>query len=183
MVCLRNVTALIGRKDAMVLLDEANKIDDQFTKLKDVTVEVSKKLKRAAGKVCYTYSDNRYVIKLSYDYYKTFGIERSLKTLRHEFAHIIDFMKNNKMSHSHYFKTICDKLGGSMNSKMAGTTFSASATNQYIKPIKSYMYTCTCGFSVKRIKRMSEKIRTSHSHYCPKCRTKVAFFTETKIIL
>lgn len=170
--------------DQKTIKDEAKRIVSEFSLKSNISVEFSGKLTKAAGNVTAKPKDD-FIIKLSVPYYKEFGVERSLKTLRHEFAHILDFIKTGKFGHGYSFKVLCEKLGGSMCRKHAGTTFSASASDQYLTPKRSvqYVYSCpTCGWSTKRTKRMSEKIRTSLRHACPKCRTKVAYFSEDKLM-
>lgn len=171
---------LVKRAEIVELKNEANKIVEKYLLQGEcITIEISRRLKTTAGTVSYKESTKKYTIKLAYEYYKTFGIERSIKTLRHEFAHIIDFKKNKKMSHGAYFKKMCAELGGSMSRSLAGSVYSESASAEYIRNTKKYEYTCTgCGQSAKFGKRMSEKRRNSYRHVCAKCRTPLAKWVE-----
>lgn len=173
-------TFLLGRVNDSLIKEEAEKIVKNYNLEGDtIRVEISKRLKTTAGTVSYRESTKVYTIKLAYEYYKTFGIERSIKTLRHEFAHILDFKKNKKMSHGTYFKKMCAELGGSMSRSLAGSVYSESASAEYIKKTKKYEYTCTgCGQSAKFGKRMSEKRRNSYRHVCAKCKTPLAKWVE-----
>lgn len=148
-----------------------------------VTVELSNRLKRAAGNIRVKLKKN-VKINISADYYKQFGIERTLKTLKHEFAHLISFHHTGKVDHSPYFKKICAELGGSMNPKMAGSTHSASACNEYIRGnLKNYkwIYTCKCGVVMEYSRRMADKTRRNPHVVCRKCRTSVSMWSEEKV--
>lgn len=182
MFYFKNGREYVSSNDFKLLTDEASKIDVAYTPTNYITIEFTNRLKAAAGKA--EYKNSNYTIKLSVDYYKQFGIDRSIKTLKHEFAHIIQHTKYKKMDHGTYFKKLCHELGGSMNPTMAGYSYSASACNEYIKPVKSviYVYTCSgCGKKMTYRKRMTEKIRTSNRHRCTTCSTPVSKFTETII--
>ena len=150
---------------------------------------ISKQCKRAAGNIRVYEARSiktsyKVRISVSYDYYKTFGLKRIILTLKHEFAHFISFLKCGKVDHGTSFKQTCLKLGGSMSSDMAGTTYSASACEEYIGRkilVTGYTYTCKCGIKINYIKRMSEKMRNSNTKRCRKCLTPLKFWVEEKI--
>jgi predicted SprT family Zn-dependent metalloprotease len=179
---------LIYPKEYAKVKTEIDKIVNEYDLHKyEIEIEISRRVKRAAGNITvFGKVVNKVKINLSYDYYEMFGIERSIKTLRHEFAHLISYIKTGKMDHGYNFKMICTKLGGSMNMVMAGNTFSAFASEEYIRGnIKSYkyVYTCLCGGVVERKKRMKESMRVSFRHVCAKCNTPLVKWNEQKIVL
>lgn len=175
----KNGREYVTNSDFNLLHSESNNIDKKYISNEYITIEFSNRLKACAGKA--EYKNEKYIIKLSVDYYNQFGVDRTLKTLRHEFAHIIDHIKCGYMSHEENFKRICCELGGSMNPKIAGFTYAASATDQYIRPVKSkiYIYICPgCNAKTTYKKKMSDKIRFSNTHHCCTCKTPVYKFKE-----
>jgi predicted SprT family Zn-dependent metalloprotease len=172
----------IGVENASKIRNEANFIIEKYSLTqRKITIEFSTKMKRSAGTAEAFKAGTEYVIKLSYKYFKLFGIERSIQTLRHEFAHCIQYNNRGRMSHDYEFKVICNRLGGSMAPKMAGETFSTSASTEYIKTEWKYVYICPCGAEYKRARRMNESMRNSTRHSCSKCRRKVYTFKEVKL--
>lgn len=168
--------------------NEIDTIMDQYNLGQGYLIEfdICKRTKTAAGRCTYTYNKNKEVlscrITVSYDYYKEFGFERTIGTLRHELSHLIDFVQNKKSGHGPTFKKLCFTLGGTMNHKLAGFSYGASATDKYIpsKPRKyKYVYTCKCGVKVTRGKRISSKI--INRSCCCKCKTDLSQWSVTKV--
>lgn len=192
MIIFKNVELFSSREELRTFCKEAYRLVDlKSLHSNNIEIEVSKRCKRVAGnikvyptkfvsgKIDFT-KDLTVKINVSYDYYKTFGIERSIATLRHEFAHLVDYTLTGKCSHGHTFKRICVELGGSMNQTMAGFTYSASATDQYIKRTYKWKYTCPgCGHVTEKVRKFSDKTKERYS--CLTCRTKVKFFKEESI--
>jgi predicted SprT family Zn-dependent metalloprotease len=202
--------AILLMKDTVAFCQEAKRIVELHS-LQDVRieVEVSKRCKAAAGNIKaitapFLFDSTRYnrydakrireakikeilrdcknfKICVSYDYYMEFGLERSIATLRHELSHLISCKQLGVMDHGINFKRICHELGGSMNSKMAGRTFADAASSQYLKAVKTYkyLYTCPCGVCISRKVRMTAKTKNK---CCIKCRTKVIFWKEEKVL-
>jgi len=121
-------------------------------------------------------------INVSYDYYIEFGIDRIIGTLRHEIAHLITCITVGEMNHDSLFKRICVELGGTMNEQMAGRTYAASASAEYVRGnIKGYkyVYTCACGATISRKVRIQD--RTKKAKCCSKCRTNLGLWKEEKV--
>lgn len=149
----------------------------------NIEVEVSRRCKRAAGNIRLTHFGKHIHINVSYDYYIQFGIERSLGTLRHEFAHLIAYKLIGKMDHGEEFKAICVELGGTMNRKMAGFTYAASASEEYIKVIKPYKYVYSCRGCSNKIERARKISDSTKRKICGYCGTKLIHWTEQYIVL
>jgi len=112
-----------------------------------------------------------------------FGWDRFEKTFRHEIAHLANRIINNKSGHGHSFKRLCQKFGGSMNSRMAGCQYSKCADTAYVKPIIKWIYTCPCGFEKKMAKRMASKKRGNSCYRCGKCKIHyLDAWKETKVV-
>lgn len=178
-----NLDYLCGVENASKLRNEANHIITKYLLEKyNIRLEYSTRLKLSGGNIEVKKRSMDVIIKLNFSYFQKFGIERSIATLRHEFAHLIQYDRRGKMGHDFEFKSICARLGGSMCAKQAGTTFAASATDQYAERIYKYSYTCpTCGATSKRVRRMSADMRNSTRHSCARCRTKLNKFIEKEI--
>jgi predicted SprT family Zn-dependent metalloprotease len=161
----------LTKVDRDIFLQETEVILARYPELKkqDILVEWSGRLTASAGKVIYNRLVKNFVIRLSKNYLKKFGVDRNLKTFRHEVAHILDYLVTGKMGHGHVFKRYCTDLGGSMNSKMAGGSHSECASNEYIVSFK-YEYHCPCG----EVIQTRGKFRKVHNKGCRKCRTLVA---------
>jgi predicted SprT family Zn-dependent metalloprotease len=150
----------------------------------DITVEVSRQCKRVAGNINRNQKTGKVIIKVSYDYYKEFGIQRSIATLRHEMAHLIAFNKLGYMDHGKLFKDICTRLGGTMSAARAGVAHASAASEEYIRrPLGAYQYRYTCigegcTNSFERARKISDKTKR---YVCNHCSTKVGFWTEEKV--
>ena len=184
MITFKN-NQLIKRDEFQIFGSEAYKIVNSYNLKKYyISVEISKRCKRVAGNISVKHSTKEVKINVSYDYYKEFGFTRIMGTLRHEFAHLISYDNTGNLDHSDNFKKICKELGGTMNPQMAGNVFSDSASSEYIRgSIKTYswLYTCRCGSTMKREKRISEKKRTNPFVVCSKCKTSLNSWKEEKI--
>lgn len=108
-----------------------------------------------------------------------FGWERFEKSFRHEVAHIADAYGRNKSRHDMHFKIICQKFGGSMNSKMAGNIFSDCASTEYIQPIRKWKYQCSCGNHFLRTKKMNADVRSRT--ICGICRLSMTKWEEIQL--
>jgi len=184
------------RADRIILLDEITLLLDEHRLANDfhITFVVTNRLTKAAGNCLVSQDryDRRKIkgcrIALSAHYYREFGIQRTIGTLRHEIAHLMDCMMTGKMSHSANFKRICVRLGGTMNTKMAGTTHSASGTKEYInkpKPVRKfkYVYTCLCGAKFERKIRAKRTLRLNHNAVCTKCKTPLPLWKELRVAI
>ncbi len=110
-----------------------------------------------------------------------FGWERFEETFRHEVAHLANAIIGGK-NHDKSFKRLCKAFGGSMNTGMARGEFASCASNDYVKTIKRWQYTCPCGHTRQTAKRMSSKKRGSRHYTCGYCRRyKLDTWKETRI--
>ena len=135
------------------------KYDVPVTCIKEI--EISKRLKVTAGIIYYyrlskTEFKKEYTIKLAYNNYLEFGFENIIKTFIHELAHAVCLYKYNLQGHSEQFKKICDKNGGTMNSKMAGLKYKKSSSNNFCKTKYKYEYHCRCGVIIKRKRKITK---------------------------
>ncbi len=136
------------------------------------SVEISKRLKTVAGRCDWRkIPKNSFEIRLAYNNYIEFGFESMIKTLRHEMAHLIEVALYGRSSHSERFKVICVALGGHMNGHIAGKKYSASSTSDYCKKIKKYNYSCSCGMTFGRKRRITNA-NTLRAR-CRTCKTMV----------
>lgn len=185
---------LLTITDRKKVEEEFGILCSKFEVLNDynILINISSKLKKSAGNVNividrYTRTLEKNIkINLAYSYYKEFGVERIIRTLRHEVAHILSFLKTGRLDHSSTFKKICTELGGSMCKSMAGTTYAASASDEYIRtPLKNYkyVYTCKCGVTLVRKVKMKDSFRNNPYKVCAKCRTSISFWKEEKIYI
>ena len=168
-----------------------------------LTIEYSGRLTRVYGRCSFKYkTPGEYVIKLSTNVRELQGLERIVKTFRHEMAHAIEHIIFGSFGHSPRFKNICKRLGGSMNARMAKGEY-ADCAGEYIdikkvkrekvkeagilsfdkvkKPVRerktSMTYTCKCGkWSVTR----KNKFNKNWQNACtPCCGTFVSDLTIT----
>lgn len=167
----------LNNKEQKLFKEDVYNILEKYPVLKslDIMVKFSNRLKTAAGNV--RLKAGKYTIRVSTKNVEAFGLENGLGTLRHEFAHIIDYLKNGKFSHGMDFKRICAGLNGKMNSRMAGTQFANCASDKFIRTPFKYEYLCPCGASFKR----KGRIRKIYTQACAKCGTKVASMDVYKI--
>lgn len=149
-------------------------------------IELSKRLKVAAGSCNVRLVANRnntatkyqFEIKLAYNNYIEFGIESTIKTLRHELSHMIEIIKYGSTGHTERFKKICFDLGGSMNTEMAGKKYASCATDNFCKQKNKYTYQCSCGASFYRQHRV-----TSPKTLRGTCRTCGTLLMDMKLIV
>lgn len=149
------------------------------------SIEISKRLKTTAGRCDWSApyvrdqwgnnTQKTFNIRLAYNNYEEFGFDSMIKTLRHEMAHLIEVMLHGRSGHSERFKRICVKLGGHMNSQMAGKRHKDNATKDYCKSTKKsgykYKYHCKCGMNFGR-KRIINNFNTLRGT-CRTCGTMV----------
>jgi predicted SprT family Zn-dependent metalloprotease len=122
-------------------------------------------------------------IKLNVKAYREFGFNNTIRALRHELAHWLDYVFNGnpnlsgRNSHDECFKKICADLGGTMNRYMAGEKYSSCATTEFLRTLYKWEYTCpTCGSSFK-----AKRQRKQDGRICFKCRTPFKQFTMKEI--
>lgn len=158
----------LNKTDADSFIYDVKNIVKKYPLLntQNIVIEFSNRLRTAAGNV--TFKQNKYIVKISTKNVKTFGINAGIGTLRHEIAHIIDFVKNGKFGHGSYFKMICADLKGTMNPIMAGSKYKECATTKYLQTPYKYEYRCKCGLVLKRKRKIKKNL------YCVKCHTKVS---------
>lgn len=144
-------------------------------------IKISKRLRSAAGNCRSNTRLDIYTITMSKPLLDEFGWERFEKNFRHELAHAYCEKTYGRCGHNHTFKRTCVKFGGSMNPSMAGYLYKESATTEYVKTIKKYVYTCPCGVKMEYAKRMSSKVRNSKRHTCRTCKTPVVNWKEEMI--
>lgn len=143
-------------------------------------LKISGRLKNANGKCSIfrsktSYDVLEYRITISKHIFEHYSIKTAEETLYHELAHYIDYIKNGKFDHGPSFKKLCVELGGTMNKKVAGTTYSKAVTADWVSNKIGYIYTCPCGWGQKQtVKRISKKMLNVYC--CPKCRTKIKYF-------
>ena len=156
---------------------------DQYNFYTDTTINIvfSNRLTTTAGRI--SYGSTTTTIQLSVKLWKQFGWDRLVTTFKHEIAHLANRIMFNGTGHDKTFKKLCQTFGGTMSHVYAKGEFKDCATLAYIAPREfKYTYTCpTCDTVIRRRKRMSKKIRTSFRYYCLKCKTQMAYFSETKL--
>lgn len=140
-------------------------------------IEISKRLKITAGQIRWNiFNLKSYKIQLAYNNYQEFGFDSTLKTLRHELAHLICIARHNHKEHGEPFRRTCASLDGHMNKTIAGKKYEQYASNDYCKTEKKCKYTCPgCNQEIKRMKKISAKklLRSS----CGICKTRLIDFT------
>jgi predicted SprT family Zn-dependent metalloprotease len=120
-------------------------------------------------------------IELNPKYLLNFGMEVTLGILRHEMAHYALFKRNKNHQHTPEFKELCLKLGGLMNSAMAGKRFKVCASDKFLHPAPKFTYTCPgCGLQIKMTRARNKKARRWKHGACITCHTPSRRFTEEK---
>ncbi|MCD6434951.1 MAG: SprT-like domain-containing protein [Clostridiales bacterium] len=136
-------------------------------------IVISKRLRSANGtfniKIDFMKIIESAKITMSYALLEEFGWEQFEKTFRHEMAHLANYIIYKGKTHDLNFKILCQKFGGTMNSRLAVNSFSDCSTNKFVEAKKNWKYTCPCGYSRKTTKRMSVKKRTLNTHVCGSC--------------
>lgn len=130
------------------------------------------------GKCRYNGTDARgrlsFRIQLSTAVYNKMGHKFMLGTLRHELAHAVEKILYGKMGHSHRFKLICRRLGGTMAPSVAGKEFAdCIMSDDSYEAMSNWRYTCDCGQVFHRIRKWSDQFRAEHS--CGKCKQDLVF--------
>ena len=161
-----------------IYFELSKKHDFEF---KSLIIKISNRLRCIAGK-CYT---NRildhHIITMSKPLMDEFGWKRFETTFKHELAHAYCEKYYGRCNHNDTFKRTCVLFGGSMNEIMAGNIYRDAGTIEYTKTIKKYRYTCPCGKTIERAKRMSYKIRNNPRRLCVKCGTTIVDWKEERI--
>jgi len=133
-----------------------------------VNIVENRRLKTTAGR----FHPHGMTIEMNPKYYREFGIDRFIGTIRHEMAHFIQYIARGYTGHNREFKRICADLGGTMNQKMAADTCPDNGTTAYLKSDDKWHYRCPCGqieFKTKRRIKLNNRI-------CRFCRTSVRDF-------
>ena len=111
-----------------------------------------------------------------------FGWERFEQTFRHEVAHLANMLLNGRRGHGESFKRLCQKFGGTMNRKMAGSRYSDCASTEFVKKLVKWIYICPCGKKKEMARRMNKRKRNSPYYRCGRCRTNTLdTWTETRV--
>lgn len=124
-------------------------------------------------------ADCPYHIFVSRKLIETFGVERALGTVRHEYAHWEIAVRGRPRGHTAEFKALCAEIGGTMNAKMAGDRFSAAASTDYIVQPKKFKYECSCGVSHLTKQRLDR--RKARRYHCSKCNKPMLEWTVTDL--
>ena len=163
---------------------------DEICKKYDITstkVVFSNRLKNANGTYQYTYNTNNlkkaktpldiafaiesHKITISNHILTHFDEERVMCTLMHEVAHHIRVMTAKDIAHSYEFKKLCAELGGTMNSKLAGSTFKSTASKDFVSTRIGVIYECKCGLHGHgRMHYVNSPRQSSLDRFsCPQC--------------
>ena len=110
-----------------------------------------------------------------------YGYDELEHTFRHEVCHLANAILYKDIGHNDNFKSLCRKAGGSMNNQIAGEDYADCATTKLLKAPVRYVYTCPCGSTVKRTKRISSRIRSGLYHSCGKCGISTKHWIESKV--
>lgn len=78
--------------------------------LSEVEIKTSSRLTRALGNASYKKNHGKHVMKISYPKYQQYGKERLKETIRHEWAHIIQYNIAGIGGHGNTFQYLSDKL-------------------------------------------------------------------------
>lgn len=166
-------------QDLSVLKEEFNKIQQKYPELDKHNIEVKYegRMTVSSGRCTLFRKNKKFKISLSKKARNQFGIEDTVKTFRHEIAHILAYNRTGKLNHCEIFKMLCVELGGDMNSQLAGVRYAANSTSNYCESRpRKYEYRCPgCGQIAKRARRISERVKNSHS--CITCETPVRHWT------
>jgi predicted SprT family Zn-dependent metalloprotease len=91
----------------------AREIHDEYdinVPLSEVEIKTSSRLTRALGKAFWKREKEKYIIKISYPQYKDYGKERLKETIRHEWAHILQYKIADVGGHGSTFQYLSEKL-------------------------------------------------------------------------
>lgn len=147
--------------------------------LPPVEVVWNKRLRTSAGRINLVKKGAaNHRIELNPRYYKAFGKERILATLRHELAHLLAWELYRDKGHSRRFKQLCRTLDGSMNPGMAGKKHAACASRQYLTKPPKYHWQCPgCGVAFYSQRQLAR--RSLQRKCCRHCRTPLKGFKVT----
>lgn len=81
--------------------------------LSDVSIEVSERMKRSAGRAIKKSDD--LIMRFSYRAYKEWGWSGFKSTIRHEIIHIWQYQENGTADHGFTFRKMADEVGCSKN--------------------------------------------------------------------
>lgn len=157
-------------------IEGVSRLEPDFIYTHTIEIRWNKRLRSAAGqcKATTTRGCPYYEIDLNPKYYQEFGLERTIGTLMHEIAHAIDHAKNGTLGHSRWWKYYCQRLGGTMNPRLARDTPSCRS-DEYIQTPDKWEYKCPCGAIVRTKRRIGKKKEARG--YCMKCKTHISKFT------
>jgi predicted SprT family Zn-dependent metalloprotease len=179
---------VLKKEDKSLIFSEIEKISSQFhidlSKLAFVISEDALEYHQAGacGLSNYNKEERSYdfgIVYLNLRYYEFFGIDHIVKTLRHEFAHIITYqLGQDKVpgGHDDTFKEICMFLKGHMNPAIAVGKYESCKDDQFlVDPETKYIYTCpTCKLSEYRKEMLPFHVIASGR--CAKCDTSALKF-------
>jgi len=139
-----------------------------------IKIEENSRLKTTAGRFFVTGTP---VIQMNPKYYREFGIDRFIGTVRHEMAHFIQYLARGYTGHNREFKQICADLGGTMNQKMAADTCPDNGTKAYLKSDDKWEYKCwKCDLTIRTKRRLKMNNRA-----CGRCGTPIRQFATKKL--
>lgn len=170
------------------IINTFNKITEAYEiDISNTVLHFNGRLKSSAGRMVTERipGDGRLIhfkktVELNPKYFKEFGIERTIKTLKHELAHLIVWEKYKQHGHTETFKRICHEVGGSMNENMATGCYIENISREYIQTPYKWQYDCPCGMvSFKKKRKMG--IKTATKYLCSGCRTSVSNMKLTQL--
>ena len=157
-------------KTMLKMREKTKEVCEEYS-LPLIEVTYNNRLKTTAGRYCWnTYKGTQY-IEIATNLVEKFGVDRGMTTLLHELAHYINQVKYNGSGHCPRFKSICAKIGGTMNTRQSGTKYAECATKEFITTPNKYKYTCTCGQIYKSKKKIND------FNKCRICGTFVIYMT------
>ena len=150
-------------------------------------IVISKRLRRYNGNCEIWWSRvtreaTRAKITMSKALLDEFGWESFETTFRHEVAHIANHILYDRRGHNESFKRLCQKFGGTMNSRLAGVRYADCAHIGYVKTIKKWVYKCPCGLEKKMARRMNSRKRGSSNWRCGKCGITLDNWQEIRVV-
>jgi len=143
-------------REIEVIRDEIEKINKEWLEGENifVNVKINGKMTKTNGHVKYVIGEYKnFNISISYRLWKEFGMEATIGTLRHEFAHVINLAMNGDFGtgHNESFKEICREIGGVMNREHAGEKYKDCLTDDYVARKPKWTLVCPkCGYHIGR---------------------------------
>lgn len=112
-------------------------------------------------------------IILSMNARQKFGIDRIVKTFRHELAHYVTWIMDKKIDHDKKFKDICKLFKGSLpRHQISSSEYDECLDDRYLtKKAFSYSYICNCG--TNNFKTRYRMKKSMMDRECINCGTKI----------